>query len=63
MRFPNPDHRGTSMPEKPAATDRTAAIIESVLHEDRKFECPEPFRRQAHIQSLQDYERIVCANQ
>ncbi len=45
------------MPEKPAPTD-DRSNIESVLHEDRKFECPELFRRQAHIQSLEDYERI-----
>ena len=32
--------------------------IDSVLHEQRKFECPEQFREQAHIKSLEDYERI-----
>ena len=50
------------MPEKPAATDDRSnddrSNIESVLQEDRKFECPEPFRQRAHIQSLEDYERI-----
>ena len=45
------------MPEKPAPTD-ARSNIESILHEDRKFECPEPFRQQAHIKSLEDYERI-----
>ncbi len=45
------------MPEKPPAAD-ARTNIESVLHEDRKFECPEPFRQQAHIKSLEDYERI-----
>ena len=45
------------MPEKPPAAD-ARNNIESVLHEDRKFECPEPFRQQAHIKSLEDYERI-----
>ena len=45
------------MPEKPPAAD-ARSNIESVLHEDRKFECPEPFRQQAHIKSLEDYERI-----
>ena len=32
--------------------------IDSVLHEQRKFECSEQFREQAHIKSLEDYERI-----
>src|SRR6202163_46300 len=45
------------MPDKsPAADARTN--IDSILHEDRKFECPEPFRQQAHIKSLEEYERI-----
>lgn len=34
------------------------ANIDSILQEQRKFECPEEFRRQAHIKSLEDYERI-----
>ena len=45
------------MPEKPPAAD-ARTNIESVLHEDRKFECPVHFRQQAHIKSLEDYERI-----
>jgi len=45
------------MPEKPTAAD-ARSNIESVLHEDRKFECPVNFRQQAHIKSLEDYERI-----
>src|SRR6476660_6930509 len=45
------------MPEKPTAAD-ARSTIESVLHEDRKFECPVHFRQQAHIKSLEDYERI-----
>src|SRR5580704_7500395 len=45
------------MPEKPPAAD-TRSNIESVLHEDRTFESPEYFRQQAHIKSLEDYERI-----
>ena len=32
--------------------------IDSTLNEQRKFECPEHFRQQAHIQSLEEYERI-----
>ena len=35
-----------------------APNIDSILQEQRKFECPEHFRRQAHIKSLEDYERI-----
>ena len=32
--------------------------IDSILHEDRKFECPKEFSENAHIKSLQEYERI-----
>jgi acetyl-CoA synthetase len=32
--------------------------IDSVLHEQRKFECPEGFREKAHIKTLAEYERI-----
>jgi acetyl-CoA synthetase len=32
--------------------------IDSVLQEQRKFECPEAFSRQAHIKSLEQYERL-----
>src|SRR5436309_10180074 len=32
--------------------------IHSVLQEQRKFECPEEFRRGAHIKSAEDYDRI-----
>src|SRR4051812_21152939 len=32
--------------------------IDSVLHEQRKFECPEQFQQQAHIQGLAEYERV-----
>src|SRR5690349_19197166 len=32
--------------------------IDSVLQEQRKFECPEPFRKEAHIKSLEEYEKI-----
>jgi len=32
--------------------------IDSVLQEQRKFECPENFRKDAHIKSLEEYERI-----
>src|SRR5947199_12227 len=43
------------MPEKPSTVNQN---IDSVLHEQRKFECPGHFREKAHIQSLEDYERI-----
>ena len=32
--------------------------IDSILQEDRKFEPPAEFSRQAHIKSLEEYERI-----
>jgi len=32
--------------------------IDSTLQEQHKFECPEEFRNQAHIKSLDEYERI-----
>jgi acetyl-CoA synthetase len=32
--------------------------IDSVLQEQRKFECPEHFRQHAHIKSAEEYERI-----
>ena len=40
------------MPEK-AVADPTN--IDSILHEQRKFECPAEFSAQAHIKSLADY--------
>src|SRR5438477_517166 len=45
------------MPDKPPVAD-ARNDIESVLNEQRKFECPEHFRQQAHIKSLEEYERI-----
>src|SRR5437899_1960029 len=45
------------MPDKASAT-QTATHIDSILQEQRKFECPDHFRQQAHIQSLEEYERI-----
>src|SRR5260370_5187978 len=32
--------------------------IDSVLQEQRKFECPDHFRQGAHIKSADEYERI-----
>jgi acetyl-CoA synthetase len=32
--------------------------IDSILHEDRKFESPKEFSEKAHIKSLEEYERI-----
>ena len=37
---------------------KTSTDIDSILHEDRKFECPEEFRKHAHIKSLDEYEGI-----
>src|SRR5436309_2732824 len=48
-------NRGPRMADK-ATTPHSN--IHSVLQEDRKFECPEHFRQQAHIKSLEDYDRI-----
>ncbi len=36
----------------------SASNIDSILQEQRKFECPEPFREQAYIKSLEEYEQI-----
>ena len=35
-----------------------SANIDSVLQEQRKFECPEAFRRQAHIKSAEEYDHL-----
>jgi hypothetical protein len=32
--------------------------IVSILQEDRKFACPAPFAEQAHVKSLEEYERL-----
>ncbi len=45
------------MAENPA-TNAASSNIDSILHEDRKFEPPPEFCRSAHIGSLADYERI-----
>src|SRR5256712_1074858 len=45
------------MPDKASAT-QAATHIDSILQERRKFECPEHFRQQAHIKSLEEYERM-----
>ncbi len=41
-----------------ATTPISNTNIDSILQEQRKFECPEEFRRGAHIKSAEDYERI-----
>jgi acetyl-CoA synthetase len=41
------------MPEVPIQNN-----IDSILNEQRKFECPKEFSENAHIKSLADYERI-----
>ncbi len=45
------------MVEKPQVAD-ARNDIESVLQEQRKFECPEDFRKNANIKGLEEYERI-----
>ena len=45
------------MAEK-VATPAADTSIDSILHEQRKFECPPGFRDIAHIKSLEEYERI-----
>ncbi len=39
------------------AADPTTSI-DSVLQEQRKFECPEHFRKHAHIKSAEEYEQL-----
>jgi acetyl-CoA synthetase len=36
----------------------SSSSIDSVLHEHRKFECSADFRTQAHIRSVDEYERL-----
>ncbi len=45
------------MPDK-SAIDMQATNIDSILQEQRKFEPPAEFARQAHIKSLAEYERL-----
>src|ERR1035437_3320418 len=41
-----------------AVADTQGPNIDSILNEQRKFECPPEFSKQAHIKSLEEYERI-----
>ena len=41
-----------------ALTTEASTNIDSILQEQRKFEPPDHFRQQAHIKSLEEYERI-----
>jgi len=41
-----------------AVIDPQSTNIDSILHEQRKFECPPEFAERAHIKSLADYERL-----
>src|SRR5271163_2776390 len=41
-----------------ALADLQASSIDSILHEDRKFDPPAEFSRQAHIQSLEEYNDL-----
>jgi acetyl-CoA synthetase len=45
------------VPDK-SAIDMQATNIDSILQEQRKFEPPAEFARQAHIKSLAEYERL-----
>jgi acetyl-CoA synthetase len=44
------------MAQETATQQQTS--IDSILQEQRKFECPPEFRQHAHIKSLEDYERL-----
>src|SRR3954467_1134929 len=45
------------MAEK-AVVNPDSTNIDSILQEQRKFECPPEFAQQAHIKSLEEYERL-----
>lgn len=36
----------------------TEVNIDSILHEDRKFECPPHFAEKAHVKTLEEYEHM-----
>src|SRR5260370_5832707 len=55
-RIPRPSRRFI-MPDK-AVGNSQSTNIDSILQEQRKFECPSEFSQQAHIKSFEDYERI-----
>lgn len=40
------------------STNAQSTSIDSILHEQRKFDCPPEFARQAHIKTLEEYERL-----
>ena len=39
-------------------TNSADTSIDSVLHEDRKFECPPHFAEKAHVKTLEEYEHL-----
>src|ERR1041385_7289448 len=45
------------MPDK-AVIEAQSTNIDSILQEQRKFECPPDFAEQAHVKSLAEYERM-----
>ncbi|MEP6643716.1 MAG: acetate--CoA ligase [Acidobacteriaceae bacterium] len=45
------------MADNPRTPD-PGSNIDSILQEDRKFECPPEFAQHAHIKGLSDYERV-----
>ena len=49
-------HDEDRMAQETATQQQTS--IDSILQEQRKFECSPEFRQQAHIKSLEDYERL-----
>src|ERR1700704_4786474 len=55
-RNPRPS-RGFIMPDKAVGNSQNTNI-DSILQEQRKFECPSEFSQQAHIKSFEQYERI-----
>ena len=39
-------------------SDTQGPNIDSILNEQRKFECPPEFARQAHVKNLDEYDRL-----
>src|SRR5215510_16529234 len=49
-------HQGAFMSDK--ATISSGTNIDSILHEDRTFECPAHFSQKAHVKSVEEYEHL-----
>ena len=41
-----------------AVIDPQSTNIDSILQEQRKFECPPEFAKKAHVKNLEEYERL-----